>query len=181
MLSIISKIKFHLFHVRIGPDMFLTHWMLHFKFLMRWLAKKRLGSFGDNSEIRPGSYLNETNNIYLGKGVVIRPGSMIFAVGTEASVATITIGDNVMLGSGVHIYAGNHLFDDLNKDIIDQGHLTENVTIANNVWVGSNAIILKGVNIGTHTVVAAGSVVDSNLDSYSVYGGNPARKIRSLK
>lgn len=177
MYSIIKRIRFHLFYARIGPDMPLTHWMLHFKSLMRLLAKKKLGAFGENAEIRPGAYLVETKTIFLGKGVIVRPNCMLFSEETSS----INVGNNSMLGSGVHIYCSNHSYDDVGVDISEQGYESAEVIISDNVWIGANTIIQKGVTIGTHTVVAAGSVVVSSLDPYSVYAGNPARKLRSLK
>ena len=55
------------------------------------------------------------------------------------------------------------------------------VDIEDDVWIGFNAIILKGVTIGRGAVVAAGSVVTKNVAPFTVVGGNPARLIRSTK
>ena len=55
-----------------------------------------------------------------------------------------------------------------------------NVLIGNDVWIGMNCIILKGVKIGDGSIIAAGSVVIDHVDAASVYAGNPAKKIKSL-
>ncbi|EJD6508752.1 acyltransferase [Providencia rettgeri] len=55
------------------------------------------------------------------------------------------------------------------------------IHVGNNVFIGVGAIILPGVNIGDNVIIAAGSVVSRNLESDSVYAGNPARKIKSIK
>ena len=54
------------------------------------------------------------------------------------------------------------------------------VVIGDKVWIGFNAIILKGIHIGEGAVVAAGSVVTKDVPAYSIVGGNPARIIREL-
>lgn len=54
------------------------------------------------------------------------------------------------------------------------------ITIGNNVWIGSNAVILSGVTIGDWAVVAAGAVVSKDVEPYTVVGGIPARVIRKV-
>ena len=56
--------------------------------------------------------------------------------------------------------------------------INEKVVIEDDVWVGHGSIILSGVTIGKGSIIAAGSVVTGNVESYSIYGGNPARKIK---
>lgn len=55
---------------------------------------------------------------------------------------------------------------------------TKPVTIGDDVWIGTRAVILKGVTIGDGAVVAAGSIVRSDVPAHSVVGGNPARVLR---
>ena len=54
------------------------------------------------------------------------------------------------------------------------------VVIGNRVWIGCNALVLKGVRIGDGAVVAAGTVVTRDVPANSLVGGNPARVIREL-
>lgn len=173
-----NKLKFWISALRIGPDMPLTHWMLFFKSTMGWLARRKLAKFGCDSEIRAGSYLMETQNISIGDRVTIRPNTTIMA----DEFASITIGNDVLIGVGVHMYVNDHKFDDLTKTIAEQGYFpSKNVNIANDVWIGANVIILCGVNVGTHSVIAAGSVVTKDVEPYSVYAGVPAKKIKDIK
>jgi len=58
-------------------------------------------------------------------------------------------------------------------------NLAEDVTISNHVWIASHSIILKGVNIGENSVVAAGAVVTSSCPPGSILAGNPARVIKT--
>ncbi|HCJ6120959.1 TPA: hypothetical protein NU536_004190 [Escherichia coli] len=55
------------------------------------------------------------------------------------------------------------------------------VTLGNDVWVGANAIILDGVNIGNHSIVAAGAVVTKSFPPYSILAGNPAKRVRDRR
>lgn len=55
------------------------------------------------------------------------------------------------------------------------------VVIANNVFIGMNAVITRGVTIGDNVIIGTGSVVTSDCESNSVYAGNPARKIMTLE
>src|SRR5437667_8913113 len=57
---------------------------------------------------------------------------------------------------------------------------TAPVKIADNVWIGMNAVILKGVTIGDNSVVAAGSVVTKSVEANTVVAGNPAVMVRQL-
>jgi acetyltransferase-like isoleucine patch superfamily enzyme len=58
---------------------------------------------------------------------------------------------------------------------------TAPVKIADNVWVGMNAVILKGVTLGENSVVAAGSVVTKSVPPNMVVAGNPAVIVRQLR
>jgi len=58
---------------------------------------------------------------------------------------------------------------------------TAPVKIADNVWIGMNAVILKGVIVGENSVVAAGSVVTKNVEPNTVVAGNPAVVVKRFK
>ena len=79
------------------------------------------------------------------------------------------------------VTALNHNFNDTTKRIDEQGVATKAVTIADDVWIGANAVVLPGVTIGQHSVVAAGAVVTQDVPPYSVVGGVPAKVIKNLK
>ena len=156
----------------------LTHWMLYSKRLGTWLAKMKLKHFGEGSEIRPHAYLIECAHISIGDRVVVRPGCKFFAVPHPSGMGDITIEDNVLIGSDVHIYVSNHEFTDPDKDIYFQGHRTPApVCIERGAWIGAKAVILAGVCIGKNAVVGAGSVVTKNVPARTVVAGCPAMPI----
>lgn len=88
----------------------------------------------------------------------------------------ITIGNNVSIAYNVLLQDSDyHTTYDDNGNPKPQ---TLPVVIEDNVWIGANAIILKGVTVGEGTIVAAGSVVTKSVPPYSLVGGNPARIIK---
>ncbi|WP_312364794.1 DapH/DapD/GlmU-related protein [Sphingobacterium sp.] len=94
---------------------------------------------------------------------------------------SIVIEDDVMIGSGVHIYVNNHKFDDITIPIIDQGYYPDlPVILKKGCWIGANTIILPGVTIGENSVVGAGSVVTKSIPKNVVAVGNPAKVLKSI-
>ena len=177
-----KRLKFYLFSDRIGPDMFLTHWILYSKTLSKIFLRNKFYNILESVEIRPFSFLVNTKSISLGKNTVIRPGCMLFGDKRVIDRPSITIEDNVLMGSGVHIYVSNHKFDKTNEQIIDQGwEKPKPVIIHKGAWLGANTVILPGVEIGEHSVVGACSVVIKKIPSYSVAAGNPAKVIKHIK
>ena len=79
----------------------------------------------------------------------------------------VEIGESCIIGENVKIYDHNHRFNE-NKKIVDQGFKTGKVKINDDVWIGSNVIVLKGVEIGSHSVIAAGCIVDHSIPSDSI-------------
>lgn len=177
MNGLCERLRFWATTMRIGPDIPLTHWRLYFPSSARRLAKRKLARFGEGSSIRPHSYLVETQHIEIGARVTIRPHTMLMADGD----ARIIIGDDVLIGAGVHVYVNNHRFDRTDATIAEQGYYpSEDVVIEDDVWIGANAVLLPGVRIGRHSVIAAGSVVTKSVPPCTVFGGVPARKLKDI-
>jgi acetyltransferase-like isoleucine patch superfamily enzyme len=163
---------------RLGPDMLSTYIKFYIPSLQKKICKDKFLYFGENAEFRIGAYAVCCSNIKIGNNVVIRPNSVLIA--TEKG--KIEIENNVLIGTGVHIYVSNHEFTDINKPIYDQGHsLEKNVLLKEGCWIGANVIILPGVSIGRNAVVGAGSIVTRDVEDFTVVAGNPARLIKSLK
>jgi len=181
VVDIRNAIRFWSEADRIGPDIPLTHWRLHIKASMRTLCIAKFKYFGIGAEFRAGAYAVCCSKISIGDRVIIRPGSMLFADPRENG-ACITIENDVMIGSGVHIYVHNHKYNDPIKPIINQGfHQSESVLIERGAWVGAGTIILPGVTVGKNAVVGAGSVVTKNIPDCAVAVGNPAKIIKLTK
>ena len=88
-------------------------------------------------------------------------------------IGPVTIGNHVNLAQGITVSALNHNFADPARRIDEQGVSTRQVTIEDDVWIGANAVILPGVTIGRHSVVAAGSVVTTDVPPGTLVAGVP--------
>ena len=75
------------------------------------------------------------------------------------------------------IKAGRGFIDSKNWSVVD----TKPIHICDKVWIGFNAIILKGVTIGEGAIVGAGAVVTKDVPPYTVVAGNPARVVKKLQ
>ena len=95
-------------------------------------------------------------------------------------IGPVDIGSHVNLAQGITVTALNHNFSDTKKRIDEQGVITNPVTIEDDVWVGANAVILPGVTIGEHCVVAAGAVVTKDVPPHSLVAGVPAKVIKKI-
>ena len=95
-------------------------------------------------------------------------------------IGPVEIGNNVNLAQGITVTALNHNFGDTNKRIDEQGVSTNAVKISNDVWIGANAVVLPGVTIGNHCVVAAGAVVTKDVPPHSLVAGVPAKVIKQI-
>jgi len=125
-----------------------------------------------------------TTDCYIGfgalfsqQGTEIKPGAYI---GPQCNIGLSIIGENALLGSGVHILSGKnqHGFSDANIPFKDQVGIFEKVIIGRNCWLGNGAIVMA--SIGDGTIVGAGSVVTHALPAGVIAVGNPAKVVRAV-
>jgi maltose O-acetyltransferase len=93
----------------------------------------------------------------------------------------LIIGDNVLMAPEVAIITTQHIIDDPEIPIVDQGEEASTVIIEDNAYIGYRVIIMPGVTIGKGAIVGAGAVVTHDIPSYSIAGGVPARIIKMRK
>ncbi|MGI6384543.1 MAG: acyltransferase [bacterium] len=111
------------------------------------------------------------DHVYIGSGAVF-----------QSAYGTIKIGNHVMFGPCVHIHGGNHIYNKIG-DYMDEVHDKQfgddgTVEIQNDVGVGANSTLLKGICVGEGSIIAAGSVVTDDIAPYSIVGGNPAKLLK---
>lgn len=137
-------------------------------------------ALGRNVSIHRGAIVVCTG-IVKDKGVGLRVGdySAIGARNFLGAQGGITIGNHVILGPGVMIYSEDHDFDDLDLPIRQQGTRRQRVTIEDDCWIGAGTIVLKGVTIGSGSVIAAGAVVNRDVPPRVVAAGVPARVVKT--
>lgn len=93
-------------------------------------------------------------------------------------IGPVTVGDDVMLAQNIVMSGLNHGYQDVTIPPHDQPVTKNRISVENEVWIGANSVVVAGVTIGRHSVVAAGSVVTKDVPAYSVVAGNPARVIK---
>ncbi len=123
---------------------------------------------GERSYIAAHAYV--TGEVVTGAHCTINPYAVVRG--------RVTLGEGVRIGAHASIIASNHGFDDPHTPIFQQQGTVKGITFGDDVWVGSGAIIVDGVHVGSHCVLAAGAVVTRDVADYAVVGGNPARLIR---
>lgn len=120
--------------------------------------------------IRP---IGGVRNVHLGVGVFINS-DVRFGVPEEK----VIIGDRSQIGPRV-------MFETVNHGLVyvkgrGRGSHSKKIVIQDEVWIGAGSIITQGVTVGEGAVVAAGSVVTKDVDSYTVVGGVPAKFIKKI-
>lgn len=135
---------------------------------------------GGANQIGPRSALIGTHE----DSVVLGYASMIGA--NSVVSGEVEIGRYCQMGAGVAIHARFHpmnrasiyIHEQFLGGAVGRDAPCERVVVGSDVWVGDQAIILKGVTIGNGAVIGAGAIVTSDVDDYAVVAGNPARLIR---
>lgn len=164
-----------------------------------WFYRRAMRHCGEGVYMRPSqSDMKGLHNMSVGDGTSIPKGSVFYC-----TQAPLTIGKKVIFGPRPTIITGDHCIDIIGKYIIDvtdeekkslrvkveglkindDGSINGSpydlpVVIEDDVWVGANVTILKGVTIGRGSVVAAGAVVTRSCPPYSIIGGVPAKVLK---
>ncbi|WP_411359030.1 acyltransferase [Pseudidiomarina salilacus] len=176
LISILSKL-FNLLPLNLACyfSSFFDSSESRFSLLIRYLLLKRLCiSVGENIFIGKNVVLKNISNLELGSNVSIHSFSYIDAVGY------IKIGNDVSIAHNCSLVSFEHTWDDPNVAIKYNRIKLAPITIDDDVWIGCGVRILSNSSISNRCVIAAGAVVKGVLDSNSVYGGVPARKLKSI-
>jgi putative colanic acid biosynthesis acetyltransferase WcaF len=107
-------------------------------------------------------FLTLGNNIWIGENVWLD------------NLGEITIGNNVCISQGALLISGNHDYTVTSFDLI-----VKPIVLEDGVWICAKAIICGGTICKSHSVITAGSIVSSQTESYGIYTGNPAIKVKS--
>ncbi len=157
-----------------------------------------LGLRVGSGTLLPRIHVTWPHQVSLGSNCTIEHDCYFKYDGIWAPGPRLIVGDHVFLGAGCEfdfkrgITVGSHCLIASGCYFIDHDHQTTRrdlpmgqqtggpeapVVLENDVWVGANVVILKGVTIGRGAIVAAGAVVTDSIPPYEIWGGVPARKI----
>lgn len=151
---------------------------------------------GEKTIIENGVIIDTSygGNIIIGNNCKIRSGVVLSPYGGQISIGNFTginhntillgnsnikIGNYVRIAPNCMIVASNHNFQDKNTPIYLQSSNGQGIEIKDDVWVGGNSSILDGVVINKGVVIAAGAVVNCNINEYLIVGGVPAKTIKN--
>jgi putative colanic acid biosynthesis acetyltransferase WcaF len=123
----------------------------------------------------------------IGRGVVIKPSVNIkypwrLAIGHNTwigekvwidNLEQVSIGNNCCLSQDALLLCGNHNYKKVTFDL-----MIAPIILEDGVWIGARSLVTGGVTCHSHSVLAAGSLTNHNLDAYTIYAGSPAVKIR---
>ena len=143
--------------------------LIPFHYIRRFVYRALGAEIGKHVVFHFRTEIRGIHRLKIGAGTIIGDNALL------AAQRGLTIGKNVNLSSNVSIYSGAH--DHRNPYFRSTPATTRPITIGDRVWIGSNAIILTGVNIGEGAVVCAGCVVTKDVEPYAVVAGIPARKV----
>lgn len=127
---------------------------------------------GANSTIEDFSTINNgVGAVKIGNRTRIGLGNTI--------IGPVSIGDDVRLAQNVVLSGLNHNYEDISQPIHAQGVSTAKIIVKKETWIGANSVVVAGVVIGKHCIIAGGSVVTKDIPDYSVAVGNPARVVKT--
>jgi len=137
----------------------------------KWYSRLFKGC-GENLRILPGTIILHPEMIECGDNVSFGVYNYVQAAGG------VVIGDDVMMGPYVKIWTQNHNYDKTDVPVHQQGYKYKRVVIGDDVWIGANAFIMPGTELGDKVIVSANSVVSAKkYPDWSILAGYPARKI----
>ena len=159
------------------------------------------GRLGKNSQVSYPLLITNPGRIFIGENVCIRDGSRLEAISEYAgtvyhptlliekgvsiefsahigAACFIRIGKNTMIAGRVTILDHDHGYQDATMPPLRQPLMVGAVDIDDDVWLGENVCVCKGVRIGKHAVIGANSLVTADIPSFSVASGNPAKVIK---
>ena len=138
-------------------------------------------------DFRSALVVNVSRNVVFFPRISIRGrGRLIIGDGCSINSGTIfgltcdlRLGRNVMIADNVSFRTADHEYSNLNMPMIEQGERSRPIIIEDDVWIGANATILRGVKIGQGAIIAAHAVVSRDVEAFEIVGGVPAKKIGS--
>lgn len=133
---------------------------------------------GKNFHLGSNSIINSPTMIEVGDNVSIGPNVVLYAIYKK-----IIFGNNVLIGPNVTMVNGDHSIRKIEVPIIDNHEKLPgddaDIIIEDEVWIGANVTVLKGVTIGRGSVIAAGAVVVKSIPPYTIAGGVPAKVLKA--
>jgi acetyltransferase-like isoleucine patch superfamily enzyme len=194
-MSIVEKIKANPRLKQMALDAMMPKNQSRPRLWVKWFLNPLKHKKGKNARICRRSRIDVMpfNNFMLGNDSTIEDfctvnngvGDVIIGDRTRVGMSNVligpvTIGNDVMLAQNIVMSGLNHGYEDIHIVPHKQPVTKKQIIIEDEVWIGANSVVVAGVKIGKHSVIAAGSVVTKDIPPYSVAVGNPARVIKQF-
>lgn len=124
--------------------------------------------------------------VHIGDGTAIRAHEGTVRIGADSVLAArvtvnayldVRIGEGCLIADECYLIDFDHRIGDLDRPIKDQGIIKSPIAIGDDCWLGTKAVVTRGVHIGRGAVVGAGAVVTRDVGEHDIAGGVPARRI----
>ena len=135
------------------------------------IIKELVGTYDESVHIEPTFRCDYGFNIHFHGFALINYNCVIL------DTSPVHIGKNAFIAPGVCIACAGHSIHPEQRIWVDT---SAPITLEDNVWIGANATVLKGVTIGNHAVIAAGAVVNKDVPEKSVAAGVPAKIVKMV-
>lgn len=137
-------------------------------FCLKWSGIDK----GKNLLIHLGVFISGHKNIKIGDDCVLSKDCILMGKGG------ILLGDRVLVGYSSKILTGAHVIPKGLGSIRFSGHTYKPIRIGKDVWIGSNCVIMPGVNIGDNSIIAAGAIVNRDVPANVIFGGVPGKILK---
>jgi maltose O-acetyltransferase len=132
---------------------------------------RRIIPVGSGTKVQKGVYIGSGNGVSIGASCQINE---------RVRLDNVVIGNNVMIARECIVLGKTHLNDDVNVPMAEQGRSEAYTSvIEDDVWLGLRVIIMPGITIGQGSIVGAGAVVTKDIPAFTIWGGVPAKQIKS--
>lgn len=159
-----------------------------FRFKFRGIKSLYIGK-GVRIQVNKGKVLCLGNNVYIDdyccfeclEGSIYIGDNTYFNTNNKiVSLKKISIGSNCLFGPNVGVFDHDHNYEIKDLPITFQGYKTKEINIGDDIWIGCNCTITRGVKICDKVVIAANSVVTKDIIISGIYGGVPSKLIKSM-
>lgn len=172
-----SKVKYILDIIKSFYTLYIFKFIFkHFAFyLINNVVGKQKAKIGKYNKIHPTSIFRQGERISIGNNCLINHNNVLQA---GKVYGKIIIGNHVMTGPNVMMFAFNHCTLLNGVPMINQNYIEGNIIIEDDVWIGAGSVILAGVRIGKGAVIASNAVVNKDVPANTIVGGVPAKILK---
>ena len=97
------------------------------------------------------------------------------------SASRVHLGENTLVAAYTYLVGGDHLYDQLDRPVLDQGRTARGIEVGDNVWLGAHVVVSDGSKVGRDAIIGAGAVVVGEVAAFHIAAGVPAKTIRDRR